>query len=139
MWDKIGIKAKLLAQPKATYFPKMLGDKSSVYLLGWAPATVDGKNVLDNLLHTPNAATGVGRFNKGGYSNPKLDELAGKAQAEPDQAKRTAMLKEALNLAHADVASIPLHFQFIIYASKKNVDLVLRPDDNFHVRWVTVK
>ena len=44
MLARIGVKVELLAQPKAQYFAKVLkpgGFKTSFYLLGWTPASMD--------------------------------------------------------------------------------------------------
>ena len=40
MWAKVGLKAKLNAMPRATYFQKIQKFDTSVYLLGWATADV---------------------------------------------------------------------------------------------------
>jgi peptide/nickel transport system substrate-binding protein len=139
MWARIGINAKLNAQTKSLYFNKILKRDTSVYLLGWSPATVDGLNVLDNLFYTPDDKAGKGRFNLGSYSNPKVDALTEQARAEFDPKKRAKLLQEALDMAHADVGSIPLHYQQVIWGSKKGIDLVIRADNQFGWYWVTSK
>src|SRR6478736_9350663 len=53
MLARIGVKVTLLAQPKALYFAKILkpgGYKSSFYLLGWTPGTMDSQNVLHDIM-----------------------------------------------------------------------------------------
>ncbi len=139
MWAKIGIKAKLNAQTKSLHFGKIARFETSIYMLGWAPATVDGQNVLDNLLVTQNAETGFGRFNYGRYHNPELDALATQTRGELDIKKRTALLQKALNLAHSDVGTIPLHYQQVIWAAGPKVDLAQRADNIFCWYWVNVK
>jgi peptide/nickel transport system substrate-binding protein len=139
MWARIGVNAKLNAQDKTLYFNKILKRDTSVYMLGWSPATVDGLNALDNLLYTPDDKSGKGRFNLGSYSNPKMDALTEQARQEFDQKKRTKMLQEALDMAHADVGSIPLHYQQVIWGSKPGINLVIRADNQFGWYWVTAK
>jgi peptide/nickel transport system substrate-binding protein len=139
MWARIGIKAKLNAQTKSLHFGKLDRLETSIYMLGWAPGTIDGQNALDNLLVTQDKAAARGRFNYGRYSNPKLDSLAAESRQELDVAKRTRLLREALDLAHTDVASIPLHYQQVIWTSAANVALSQRADNVFCWYWVNVK
>ncbi|MFD2264510.1 ABC transporter substrate-binding protein [Lacibacterium aquatile] len=137
MLKRIGITAKLTAQSKATYFPKILGRNSSFYLLGWTPDTYDSYNALFNLMATPGDG-GRGAFNLGSWSNAKFDELTAKVQSETDQAKRNAMIKEAFQIHKDEVGHIPLHQTSLAWAAKKNIDLVQGPDNIFQWRWVKV-
>src|ERR1700749_2982586 len=53
MLARIGVKVNLLAQPKALYFAKFLkpgGFKSSFYLLGWTPGTLDSHDVMYQIM-----------------------------------------------------------------------------------------
>jgi peptide/nickel transport system substrate-binding protein len=139
MWSRIGLKPKLLAQTKSLYFNKILSRNTSSYLLGWSPVTIDGLDALDNLLATPNEAAKMGRFNLGGYSSAKVDELANLARGELNAQKRTRLLQDALDLAHKEVGSIPLHFQVVIWASAPNVTLSQRADNYFQWYFVNRK
>jgi peptide/nickel transport system substrate-binding protein len=139
MWARIGITAKLNAQTKSLYFTKALKRDTSIFLLGWSPATVDGLNVLDNLIYTPDEKSGKGQFNLGAYSNHKIDALTEQARNEFDPKKRTKLLQEALDMSVADVGHIPLHYQQVLWASKAGINLVQRADNNFGWIWVTVK
>lgn len=139
MWAKIGVRAKLNAQTKSLHFGKLDRFETSIYMLGWAPNTVDGQNVLFNLLATNDKSISRGRFNYGRYSNKELDHLEMESRGELDAAKRTAILQKALNLAHSEVASIPLHYQQVIWAASSKVDLAQRADNIFAWYWVNVK
>src|SRR3954454_7582246 len=53
MLARIGLKVELLAQPKALYFAKVLkpgGYKTSLFMLGWTPDTLDSHNVLHDIM-----------------------------------------------------------------------------------------
>jgi len=139
MWAKIGVKAKLNAQTKSLHFGKIGRLETSIFMLGWAPGTIDGQNALDNLLVTRNDATGYGRFNYGRYSNPKMDALVAEARGELGVGKRTKLLQEALDMAHTDVAAIPLHYQQVIWTAANTVDLAQRADNMFCWYWVNMK
>src|SRR6201991_735161 len=53
MLARVGVKIKLLAQPKALYFAKVLkagGFQTSFYMLGWTPGPLDPHNVLYDIM-----------------------------------------------------------------------------------------
>ena len=109
-------------------------------MLCWSPAqTYDVHNVFEALIQTPNKTTKKGQFNAGGYSNPELDKLADAMEQETDKAKRDAMITEATKLYVDDFAYIPLHQQALVWATRKNIDLVQPADNSFPLRFVTVK
>jgi peptide/nickel transport system substrate-binding protein len=147
MLAKIGIKVNLRAQTRSLYFAKILRSTSdgkpsntSFYMLGWSPATTyDVHNVFEQLIQTPDVKAKKGLYNAGGYSNKKVDELADKMEVETDKAKRDAMIHEATKLYTEDYAYIPLHQQALVWAMRKNVDLVQPADNSFPLRFVTIK
>ncbi len=138
MLARIGVKVNLVAEPKATYFPKILSRNTSFYMLGWTPSTVDSHDPLYNLMATPGPG-GQGQFNLGSYSNPKLDELTAKIQSETDQTKRNAMIHEAMKLHQDDIGHIPLHQQALAWGVKKNLHLVQLPSNDFVIKWMVLK
>ncbi len=138
MLARIGVKVNLTAESKATYFPKILSRNTSFYLLGWTPSTVDSHDPLYNLMATPGPG-GQGQFNLGSYSNPKLDELTTKIQSETDQAKRNAMIHEAMKIHQDDVGHIPLHQQALAWGVKKDLSLVQLPSNDIVVKWMVMK
>ncbi|HZQ00830.1 MAG TPA: ABC transporter substrate-binding protein [Reyranella sp.] len=146
MLAKIGVKVNLRAQTRNLYFAKILrrGDfspgQTSFFMLGWSPATTyDVHNVFEALIETPSAKTKKGQFNVGGYSNPEVDKLADAMEQETDKAKRDDMIRKATKLYVDDYAYIPLHQQAVVWAARKNVDLVQPADNTFPLRFVTVK
>jgi peptide/nickel transport system substrate-binding protein len=135
---RIGVKVNLQTESKATYFPKILRRDTSFYLLGWTPGTYDAHNVLNGILHTPNAQ-GQGQFNLGSYSNARVDELTRLVQGETNDAKRNAMIQEAFKIHADEVGHIPLHQQALAWAMKRTVDTVQLADNFMPFRYVTVK
>jgi len=144
MLARIGVKVDLLAQPKQQYFAKVLkpgGFKTSFYLLGWTPASSDSHNVLHDILgcrDDPKDPT-RGEANLGGYCNKDLDALTDKILVEADTAKRDQMIKQAFEISMKDYAYIPLHQQALVWAMRKNVDLVQPADNTFPLRFVNIK
>ena len=134
MLAKIDIKVNLIAESKATYFPKILSRNTSFYLLGWTPSTTDAHDPLNALLATPPAdgKGGQGQFNLGWYSNPQLDELTQKIASEIDQNKRNHMI------ASEDIGHIPLHQQALSWGMKRNVEMVQLPVNYFYLKWTMI-
>jgi peptide/nickel transport system substrate-binding protein len=139
MWAKIGVKAKLNAMPRATYFQKVQKFDTSLYLLGWATATFDALYTLQSLVHSVDPKGGAdGNFNLGKYANPKVDALIDGVKTEIDEKKRGEMIREALQLHNADVGHIPLHQQVIPWAMRSNVSVFHRADNRLDTRWVKI-
>ncbi|HEU0229097.1 MAG TPA: ABC transporter substrate-binding protein [Burkholderiaceae bacterium] len=141
MLARIGIKIDLLAQTKSKYFGKVLlqaGNKTSMYLLGWTPSSIDAENSLQNLVACRNAKTSAGQFNLGGYCNPKIDDLIAKIGVETDQAKRDAMIKQAFMLLRNDYGYLPLHQQPLSWGVRKGVKVEQRADDVLDMRYVVM-
>ncbi len=138
MLARVGVKVHLIAQTKAKFFGKILPPKydTNFYLLGWTPATYDALNPLFALLGTANGTTG--EVNAGRYSNPKIDALIPQIAVQTDQAKRQALINKAITILQTDVATIPLHQQVIVWASKKTVSFKQMADDDFPYRYITV-
>jgi peptide/nickel transport system substrate-binding protein len=142
MLARIGVKVDLLAQPKALYFGKVLkpgGYKTSFYLLGWTPASMDSHNVLHDILgcrDDPKDST-RGEANLGGYCNKEVDALTDKVLVETDTAKRDQLIKQAFEITIKDYAYIPLHQQALSWGVSKKVKLTQRPDNQVLLFWAT--
>ncbi len=138
MWAKIGVKVRVVALPRASYFPKLEKHDTSMYMLGWGGAVTDAETTMTPVLRTPGEG-GVGLYNYGRASDPKFDALAAASSVEADPAKRKelviAALREYTSMAHV----LPLHRQVIPWAARSNVQAVHRPDNWLEVAWVIVK
>ncbi|MEO3429115.1 ABC transporter substrate-binding protein [Pelagibius sp. CAU 1746] len=140
MLAKIGVKVDLLAQTKSKYFGKVLAQNNydtSFYLLGWTPSTFDAHNALFSLMAC--RVDGKGAFNLGGYCNERVTELTDLIQVETDQEKRQALIDEANRIHAEDVGHIPLHQQPLSWGVSDGVTVAQRPDNVFHLQYVTVK
>ena len=135
---RVGVKVKLEVETKGTYFPKILRRDTSFYMLGWISSTVDAHNVLYPIMSSPGEG-GRGQFNLGAYSNPKVDELTDKVASETDDKKRNEMIREAVKIHQDDIGHIPLHNQALIWAAKKNVELVQLPGNEMVWKYITIK
>ncbi len=140
MLAKIGVKVNVLAQTKSKYFAKVLeqnGYDTSFFLLGWTPSTFDSHNPISALMSC--RENGLGAFNLGGYCNRRVTELTALIQTETDQGKRQSLIDEAFTLHRDEVGHIPLHQQPLSWGVKDGIDLLQRPDNAFHLRYVVVQ
>jgi len=132
--SRIGIKVKVNALPKATFFPKTDRLDTSLFLIGWASTDGDGSSFLDGITHTHDKEKGYGRYNRGRYSNAKVDALIEKAGITIDEKERLSYLVEAQRIALVeDMSVIPLHFQVDLYASGKKIKFAPRTDSHMYV------
>ena len=139
MLARIGVRVTLNAQTRLKYFAEISNPdyRTSFYMLGWTPNTYDALNAFYNLAGTRDGTRGI--FNDGGYSNPKFDAVLDQIAVETDGEKRDGEIQAASAMLHDDAAVLPLHQQVVVWAARKNVDLVQMADDAFPLRFVTVK
>ena len=135
---RIGVKVALEAETKGVFFTKVLRRDTSFYMYGWTPSTADAHDTLFSVLSTP-GDLGRGQANLGSYSNPKVDALTDAVGSETDDAKRDAMVREAMKLHQDDIGHIPLHQQPLLWASRKNIELAQLPSNNMPWRYVRFK
>jgi peptide/nickel transport system substrate-binding protein len=125
---RIGVKVNVNAIPKKTFFPMTDRRDTSFFLIGWSCADGDASAFLDGIAHTYDPEKGYGRYNRGRYSNPKVDELIEDSSGTVDQEERLGLMKKAQKLVLEDQAFIPLHFQEDIYAKSDSLDWKPRAD-----------
>lgn len=130
MLTRVGIDTKVQAMPSATYFTQASDLKFSLMLLGWSTGTAEASSSLKNLIMTFNKDKGYGNANRGRYSNTKVDALTEDALQTVDDAKRLAYLQRATEIAIADTAIIPLHFQVNLWAAREGIRYTPRTDEN---------
>ncbi len=138
MWARMGIKAKLIAQPFSLHSQTFQRFESPLYLLGWGVSTYDAQYALQAWGRTK--TTGAdGSFNFARVSDAPLDELIDAMKHEPDVAKRNALIRDALIRVRDEVLYIPIHHQIRPWAMKTGVATLHRSNDYFEGRFTTVK
>ncbi len=137
MWARIGIKAKLQAEPMSTFSQKLQKFEHDIYMLGWGVATYDAQYTIQSLART--RTTGAnGNFNYSKVSDARVDALSDAMANEVDVAKRNAMIAESLTRIRDEYLFIPLHHQMRPWAMKKEVTTVHRSDDRPEARFTNV-
>ncbi len=137
MWDKIGVKVRVVAIPRVTYFPKLEKFETSMYMLGWGGAVTDAETTLTPVMRNLGAG-GIGSYNYGRSSNAKFDDLAARSSVEADPVKRKELVLAALTEWKEQVHTIPLHRQVIPWGARSNVSAVHRADNYLIWDWVTI-
>lgn len=137
MWTRIGVKTTIDANAPAVFFKNRDGYAYSAYLAGWGTATGEMSNTLLSLLVTPNKEKGQGTTNRSRYSNPAMDKLVTDSAAMMDDGQRAAALAKASELAMADFAMLPIHFEHSVWAMKKGISFQGRADQQTMVQYAT--
>jgi peptide/nickel transport system substrate-binding protein len=140
MLARVGIRVAYKPLPFNILLPKLNTGDTSMYVIGWTPATAEQEGVLVPLVHTrPGGVKGtVGEYNFGNYSNPKADDLMDRGRVEFDTAKRYALFNEAMTLVDGDAGFVPLIHRHVTWAMRKNVKARLRPNDILDLRFVNI-
>jgi peptide/nickel transport system substrate-binding protein len=138
MWTRIGVKTTVDAAAPPVFFKNRDSYAYSAYLAGWGTATGEMSNTLNSLLVTPNKDKGVGTTNRSRYSNKAMDKLVDDSADLMDPVKRGEMLAKASEMAMADFAMLPIHFEHSVWAMKKGIEFTGRADQQTMVQYVTL-
>ena len=126
---RVGIAAKVETAPMGPYSARASKQEFSFHMVGWGASTGEASSPLRSLLATFNRDKGLGAVNWGRYSNVKVDYLIEQALQQVNDENRSVMLQNATKLAMEDLGIMPIHFQFTIWATTKNVAYTPRTDE----------
>ncbi|GLT11601.1 hypothetical protein ACFQFQ_24935 [Sulfitobacter porphyrae] len=130
MLSKVGIRTTLNALPSDQWSPMVSGHKSDFYLLGYGTPTTDSLFMAQSVFQS-------GPFNAG-YQNDEIDALIEAAQYETDEDARNRMMTEIFAIAKADSAIAPLHYQTVIWALVKGLEMPVDPDNIADFRYAVM-
>ena len=138
MWSRLGVDVQLKTESRATFFPQVDKGETDIYMLGWATLPpMDSYSVLSAILASKKDS--FGGNNPNGLVNARLDELTRQAGVELDEAKRRALMTEALKIARDQALFIPLHQQPVAWAVRDVVELPQFADEYVRLWFATVK
>ncbi|MDB3872395.1 ABC transporter substrate-binding protein [Candidatus Pelagibacter sp.] len=123
MFGKIGVNISLNSQTKSKHFKELKNKKGDFYMLGWGVPTLDSHYVFHYLYDTGAS------WNRVNFSDARVDELIKVMEGEVDLDKRNAAIAEAWKIVKDDISYLPLHHQVISWASAKNVNVPIRPNN----------
>lgn len=138
MLSRVGIRVAYRPLPFNVLLPKVTSRDTSMYVIGWTPATAEPEGALVPLVRTPSRA-GLGEYNVGLYSNPRVDGLIDQARVEFDLARRSLLLNEAMAIVDGEAGFVPLVYRNVTWAMRKSVKAVIRPNDILDLRMVNVQ
>ncbi|MEQ9447910.1 MAG: ABC transporter substrate-binding protein, partial [Rhodospirillaceae bacterium] len=115
MLARIGVRVTLDAKPRTLHFPKLQNDQTDFYMLGWGTDTTDVHNYFD-FLAMPHSV-----WNRTGYQNEDFFEIVDAIAVEMDDEKRDSMIREASEILREAYPYIPLHHQFLAWATVKRL------------------
>jgi len=132
MLGKIGVNVNLFAQTKSKHFKELKDNQGDFYMLGWGVPTLDSHYVFHYLYETDAS------WNKVNFSDPDVDAAIRVMEGEVDLDKRNAAIAKAWKIVRDNIAYLPLHHQVISWASKTNVNVPIRPNNEPLFRFSSV-
>jgi peptide/nickel transport system substrate-binding protein len=129
MLSRVGIAAKVETAPMGPYSGRASKQEFSFHMVGWGASTGEASSPLRSLLATFSRDKGLGAVNWGRYSNTKVDYLIEQSLQQVNDENRSIMLQRATELSMQDVGIMPIHFQFTLWATRKNVQYTPRTDE----------
>ncbi|HYF62805.1 MAG TPA: ABC transporter substrate-binding protein, partial [Herpetosiphonaceae bacterium] len=101
--DELGVEIELRSQERFGDFLTVLNsDTFNLYDFSWVADYPDPQNFLEVLFGA------AGQYNFTNYANPRFDELIAQAKAEPDEAKRGELYRQAEKLLLDDFVVLPM-------------------------------
>jgi len=137
MWNKnLGIDSEIEPVPSAQRIDRQHKHDFQISLGGWGPDYPDPMTDLNLYV------TGAGN-NDPAYTNPAYDALIKSAIAEPDKAKKFALMHQAEDMLMEDMPIGPLYVRYRDYAVREYVKGYTRdsfaPDMNPLYAWIEGK
>ena len=124
MWARAGLKVNANAVNSTVFFPAQQKGEYSLWMSGWGTLTGEASYTYGSLVHTADAALGLGAFNKAGYSNPVVDKALEDGARTMDDPKRRAFFEQATDVSMGDRALIPTVQLQTIWAAKKGTVVI---------------
>jgi peptide/nickel transport system substrate-binding protein len=122
----IGVDLKVIAQPKAVFFPKMNRGEFSVFLAGWG--TMSWQGTMNGYFRKKQGS--YGRNNRGGYYDPAVETMLDKANSTMDPEKRQELRNEVSAKIYGTYYVIPLYYQENVMGYSKRIkDGISRIDE----------
>ena len=135
MLTRIGIETAVETMPRSVYFSRASSGapdgnpEFSFILVGWGAGSGEASSPLKSLIATYDKDKGMGASNRGRHSDPEIDALIEEALRTVDDEKREMLLAQATEMAMANLAIIPLHFQVNTWATRKGLTYAARTDE----------
>jgi len=134
MLTRIGIVTKVNAVPVSVAFQNARVREYSLFMMGSGGYSAEPISRYRTYIATTDPDKRQGAYNMGRYSNEAVDKLLWDALSEYDDAKRSDMVEQALDIAIGqDQAIIPLYNLLNAYALRKGLTYTARGDETLQV------
>lgn len=114
---KIGIRLKVVATPKAVFFPKVDRYESPVFLAGWG--SLSWQATMDAFFSSQKGS--YGRANRGRFSDPEMEKKMEESNIIMDDAKRDKLRNEISAKIYSTYYVIPLYYQENVFGFSKRI------------------
>ncbi|MDH4265257.1 MAG: ABC transporter substrate-binding protein [Deltaproteobacteria bacterium] len=114
---KIGLRLKVVATPKAVFFPKVDRYESPFFLAGWG--TLSWQGTMNGFFREKKGS--YGRTNRGRFSDPELGKKMDVANSIMDDAKREKLRDEISAKIYATYYVIPLYYQENVFGFSRRI------------------
>ncbi|KKX24874.1 ABC transporter substrate-binding protein [Rhizobium sp. LC145] len=128
MLARIGIQTQVEVQPWSMYSDAYANGDFSMFLGSWGVNTGETTNPTVALVATRDEEKGTGRYNGGGISDAKIDEVLAKASSTLDEAERLPLLEELSKLTFDKLWLLPMHYENVVLGAKASVRYTPRGD-----------
>jgi peptide/nickel transport system substrate-binding protein len=130
MWTRAGVRTEVALMPNAAYFPAAARQEFSVMA-----AQFGGSEVSQSyraLVHTYDRERGLGSANRTRHSSPRADALIEQALGEMDDARRNALLVQAMDVAFGEEETLMLVYHpAYVYAAQRGLTVDPYADGRF--------
>lgn len=100
----------------------------AAFMLGYGAPNGLATSALSSLVQTMDRDRGRGGNNYTGYSNARVDSLIDAAEAEADDGRRGALVRQATRQVIEDAAVVPVYFTKAIWGLRNGLTLTPRAD-----------
>ena len=126
---EVGIALDVRTYEFATLYADVIGGSFQLFTLQWTGGAVADPDILRRVFHTAQAQP-IG-FNRGHYSNPRVDALLDQASRTGDERRPVALYGEVQQIISRDVPYISLwHKTNFVIAQRTLADIRLSPLGN---------
>lgn len=135
--EEIGVRVEVRVLSDPEFFEAQDRKELSFWLTRFGCVTGEASNILENVIHSPDAARRLGQMNWGGYADPALDRaIDASGEIEKTEDRRKAV-QRIMNGLMKDLPIIPLYVDEDLYALDRS--LAWRPRDDGYVRAADVR
>jgi len=115
--SKVGIRLKVIATPKAVFFPKVDRYESPFFLAGWG--TLSWQGTMNAFFREKKGQ--FGHINRGRFSNPELEKKMDIANSIMDDARREKLRNEISEKIYETYYIIPLYYQENVFGFTRRI------------------